>query len=136
MRISDWSSDVCSSDLRLESHGWEVVPLDAVRVEEYVTADKGRRTREIDYQLVQQADQAAELAAYDIVNAREFGPVTLPLKTRWMGYRPGDCLTLDIPELGLSSQAANNTRRSIDPATGVGKQTGRGAGKEKGGQEG
>src|SRR3546814_14562677 len=80
MRISDWSSDVCSSDLRLESHGWEVVPLDAVRVEEYVTADKGRRTREIDYQLVQQADQAAELAAYDIVNAREFGPVTLTLK--------------------------------------------------------
>src|SRR3546814_11008563 len=56
--------------IRLESHGWEVVPLDAVRVEEYVTADKGRRTREIDYQLVQQADQAAELAAYAIAHAR------------------------------------------------------------------
>src|SRR3546814_17448539 len=36
-----------------------------------------------------------------------------------MGYRPGDCLTLDIPELGLSSQAAIITRRSLDPATGV-----------------
>src|SRR3546814_13853673 len=88
--------------IRLESHGWEVVPLDAVRVEEYVTADKGRRTREIDYQLVQQADQAAELAAYAIVTARQFGPVTLTPQTRRMSYRPGARTPPPTPPPALS----------------------------------
>jgi hypothetical protein len=105
--------------IRSEAHGWEQVPLNVVRIADYVTADGGERTRERDYQLVQQADQAAELAAYEIVNAREFGPVTLPLKTLFMGYKPGDCLTLDDPEIGLNSQPAVIVNRSLDPSTAV-----------------
>src|SRR3546814_10499284 len=27
MRISDWSSDVCSSDLKLTKYGWLIIPL-------------------------------------------------------------------------------------------------------------
>lgn len=63
--------------------------------------------------------QIAQLARYDIENAREFGPVTLPLKPRWIGYRPGDCLAVDAPELGLQGQTLLVTNRSLDPATGV-----------------
>lgn len=63
--------------------------------------------------------QIAQLARYDIENAREFGPVTLPLKLRWIGYKPGDCLAVEVAELGLNGQALLLTNRSLDPATGV-----------------
>lgn len=105
--------------LRLESHGWEVTTLDPIVVSDYVTQDGGPRSREIDLELVQDADQAAELVAYDLVNAREFGPITLPLKIEFVGYKPGDCLTLDIDELGLDEQAAIIARRNTNQQTGV-----------------
>jgi hypothetical protein len=105
--------------IRSEAHGWEVIPLDVIRGDTYLTEDGAERTREIDYQLVQAADQAAQLAAYDIANAREFGPATLPLKPVWMGYKPGDCLTCDIPELGLVDQDCIDLNREIDPSTGA-----------------
>jgi hypothetical protein len=105
--------------IRSEAHGWEVVPLDIVRGDTYLTEDGAERTREIDYQLVQVSDQAAQLAAYDIANAREFGPIELPLKPIWMGYKPGDCLTVDIPELGLVSQPCIDLNRELEPATGI-----------------
>jgi hypothetical protein len=104
---------------RSEDHGWEVVPADVVSVGTYVTEDGGERTREVDYPLVQDVDQAAQLAAYDIVNAREFGPISLPLKTRWIGYKPGDCVTINVPELNLVSQTAIVIGRALDPQSGV-----------------
>jgi hypothetical protein len=105
--------------IRSEEHGWEVVPLDVVRPLTYLAEDGEARTRERDMQLVQDKDQAAELAAYEVVNSREFGPITLPLKTRFLGYKPGDCLTLDIPELGLNDQPAIVINRSLDPVSGT-----------------
>jgi hypothetical protein len=105
--------------IRSEGHGWEVVPLDIVRGDTYLDEDGAERTREIDYQLVQDGDQAAKLAAYDIANAREFGPITLPLKPVWMGYKPGDCLTVNDPELGLTSQPCINLTRDLELASGV-----------------
>lgn len=104
---------------RLETHGWEVVALDQIAVASYVTEDGDTRTREIDLPLVQNKDQAAQLATYDIVSSREFGPIVLPLKIKWIGYKPGDCLTLTIAELGLSAQKAVITRRELDPESGV-----------------
>lgn len=104
---------------RSEDHGWEIVPAAAVKVEDYVTADGRLRSRGVDYDLVQDAGQAAQLAAYDMVNAREFGPITLPCKPKWTGYRPGDCITLDEEEFGLAGQKAVILRRSTDWATGV-----------------
>src|SRR3546814_13372481 len=73
MRISDWSSDVCSSDLS----DWQIVSGAPISVLDYVTADGGRRTKEITYQLVQRftgetgSIQAGQLAAYDIVRSEE-----------------------------------------------------------------
>ncbi len=105
--------------LRLESHGWEVTTLDPVGVDEYVTQDGGLRSREIDLELVQDKDQAAELVAYEVADGREFGPIMLPLKIEFVGYKPGDALTLNIPELGLAEQLAVIARRNINQQTGV-----------------
>ncbi|WP_088183573.1 hypothetical protein [Sphingobium sp. Z007] len=99
--------------IRLETHDWETVPIDVVRIDDYVTFDGKRRTREVPYPLVQQADQAAELAAYDILNARELDPITLPGKFYLIDYLPGDCLTADIPEANLIDRPVLLRNRDI-----------------------
>lgn len=101
--------------IRSEAHGWEVIPLDPVVVDDYVTFDGEPRTEEVDYQLVQQANQAAELANYQMAQAREIGPIDLPLKLRWLGIRPGMAVTLDMPELNLASQKAVCRTRAFNP---------------------
>src|SRR3546814_9662343 len=99
MRISDWSSDVCSSDL--------IVSGAPISVPDYVTADGGRRTKEITYQLVQRftgetgSIQAGQLAAYDIVNSREAGPISFTTGPQWIGVKTGDVVTLDVPDEGF-----------------------------------
>lgn len=102
---------------RSEANKWEYVQSDLVSVEDYVTADGGLRTDERQYDLVQEKDHAAQLAAYELVDAREFGPIVLPCKPRLIEYRPGEALELDIPELGLVEQLAIIRGRSIDPET-------------------
>ena len=99
---------------RSEEHGWNIVAASAVGVPAHVTEDGGERTREIEYPLVPSVDQAACLARYDIENSREFGPGTFPLKPEWMGYKGGDCLTIDLPD--VESQKILLLQREIDPA--------------------
>jgi hypothetical protein len=104
---------------REESQGWEMVATDApVQVAAHITADGGKvRSREIQYGLVQNSVQAAQLARYDIENSREFQPVVLPCKPAWMAYKPGDCITVDAAEFGLVSRKMLILRRQRDPAT-------------------
>jgi hypothetical protein len=104
---------------REEAQGWEIVATDApIQVAAHITADGGKvRSREIEYPLVQSPVQAAQLARYDIENSREFQPVVLPCKPAWMGYKPGDCITVNEPEFGLTSQKMLILRRQRDPAT-------------------
>lgn len=104
--------------MRLESHGWEQVPGAPVRWDPYVVEDGGRRTVETEFVLVQQLQQGAQLAGYEIVNAREFGPIDLQLKLRWLGLEPGDMVTLNIPTIGLAGQKCLALARSLDPTTG------------------
>jgi hypothetical protein len=104
---------------RSEAHGWEVVSTDPISVSAYVTTDGGGRTKELDYGFAQDLDQVAQLVAYEIVQSREFGPITLPLKPRWMGYKPGDAVTVTISDLGLSSQKCVIISRELDPGTSV-----------------
>ncbi len=89
---------------RSEAHDWEMVPASEVSVPAYVALDGGERTREVPYPLVQQVNQAAQLAAYDICDAREAGPGTVPVKPHWLNYRVGDCVTF-APEDGWSIKA-------------------------------
>lgn len=86
---------------RSESHDWEMVSASEVSVPAYVTLDGGERTREVPYPLVQQVNQVAQLAAYDICDAREAGPGSVPLKPHWLNFRVGDCVTF-APEAGWS----------------------------------
>lgn len=86
---------------RSEAHDWEMVSASEVSVPAYVAIDGGERTRELPYPLVQQVNQAAQLAAYDICDAREAGPGTVPVKPHWLNYRVGDCVTF-APEDGWS----------------------------------
>ncbi|MBB4154185.1 hypothetical protein GGQ80_002095 [Sphingomonas jinjuensis] len=103
--------------VRLETHGWEVQPLDAVAVPDYVAADGGSRPTEIELPLVQQVDQGAQLALYHLLNMRELDGITLPCKVYALGYRPGDCLTIEIPEAALVGRNVIVRGREIDAAT-------------------
>lgn len=100
--------------IRSEAHGWEMIPLDPVRVPEYEVIDRGRRLREVEYPLVQDKDQGAELAMYDLLDARELDPIVLPCKIYALGYRPGDCVTLDIPEANLIGRPVIIRTRELD----------------------
>lgn len=100
--------------VRLESHGWEMTPLEPVTVTDYVTVDGGSRPREISYPLVQDKDQGAELATYDMLNMREIDGISIPAKVYAIGYLPGDCVTLDIPEANLVARDVIIRQREID----------------------
>ncbi|VXC63708.1 hypothetical protein [Sphingomonas sp. AX6] len=101
--------------IRLESHGWEMVPLTAVKVDEYIALDGAPRPREITYALVQHAKQAAELATYELMNAREIDGIILPCNFAHLAYLPGDCVTLQIPEANLVDREVVLRTRDLDP---------------------
>uniref|UniRef100_UPI0035C95187 hypothetical protein n=1 Tax=uncultured Sphingomonas sp. TaxID=158754 RepID=UPI0035C95187 len=102
---------------RSEAHDWEVVSASAVQVAAYVAQDGDERTKEVQYPLVQDVHQVAQLAAYDICDAREAGPGTVPLKPWWLNYRIGDCVTFS-PEAGMV-QKSIITGRSLDAQSGI-----------------
>lgn len=107
---------------RSEDHDWEVVPAGVVRNATYLAQDGTERTREIAYSMVQcvageTPDQVAKLAGYDIANAREAEPITLGLKTKWIGYRAGDCLECSSAETGLAGRQLIVKNRMLAPDT-------------------
>ncbi len=109
---------------------WAEVAAEPIIVAEYVTADRRQTRKQASYPLVQcfageEPHQVATLARYDIENAREFGPVTLPLKIRWMGYKPGDVVTVDLPEAGLIGQDVMLLTRGLDAGSGIVTMTAR-----------
>ncbi|BBD01831.1 hypothetical protein [Sphingobium sp. YG1] len=106
-----------------EDSDWSMISGTVVSVPEYVTADGGARTKEIDYPLVQVfsgqvAMQPGQLAAYDIVNSREAGPINFTTGPEWIGLKTGDVVLLNVPEEGLINQPVLITRRAPDPSTG------------------
>lgn len=100
--------------VRLESHGWEMVPIDAISIPDYVAVDGGKRPREVEFPLVQQVDQGAQLGLYTLLNARELDGIVLPCKVYMIGYRPGDCLTAQLPEASLVNRPVILRNREID----------------------
>jgi hypothetical protein len=104
---------------RSEAHNWATVSSDPIAVATHVAEDGGPRTKELDYPLIQVLDQVGTAIRYDIENAREFGPITLPLKLRWMGYKPGDCLAVQDNELGLNGQPVLILNRDVEPSSGT-----------------
>lgn len=110
---------------RLEENNWALLPGPPISVPEHVAEDRGKRSRVIEYPFIQVTKQVATAVRYDIENAREFGPITLPLKLFWMGYKPGDCVTVELPEKGLNGQQVLLLNRQLDPSAGVVTMTAR-----------
>jgi hypothetical protein len=103
--------------VRLESQGWEVVPLDAIVMSDYVTIDGGSRPKEIEFPLVQDADLGAKLGVLKVLDDRELDGMVLPTKIYMMGYLPGDCLTAQIPEANLIDRPIIVRERELDGGT-------------------
>lgn len=111
---------------RSEDHYFEAVPAGIVRNATFLAEDGQERTKEITYGMVQclagqTPNQVAQIAAYDIWNAREANPCVLPLKIRWLGYKAGDCLTIENdPVFGyMAGKNIIIIRREFDPNAGT-----------------
>lgn len=104
---------------RLEENNWQFLPGSPISIAEHIAEDGGKRSKVLDYPFIQITKQIGTAVRYDIENSREFGPITLPLKLFWMGYKPGDCVTADLPEVGLNRQPILLLNRDLDPAGGV-----------------
>jgi len=96
---------------------WEQVPAAPVVASTLVTEDGETRSEEYPYNLVKNKDQAAQLAMYRIYNAREITVPEVPLLPNYVGIRPGECWTFDLPDLGLSNQDCIVWSRSVDPGS-------------------
>ncbi len=93
---------------------WEQIALDPIRFTGLITEDGEEKRQEFPFNLVKDKDQAAQLASYKVLNSREEGPIELTLKPEWRVARPGECYTLDLPELGLATDAIV-IKRELDP---------------------
>lgn len=100
---------------RSEENNWQYISLDTVSVPEYVTLDGEEKVEERQFNLVQQSNQAAQLAAYELVDGREMQPITVNLKPYWRRYMPGDCLHLYLPSLEIDHDAII-LKREFNPA--------------------
>ena len=102
---------------RSPEHKWEYVESDAITDSGYLTEDGEEKIDTYQIDLCQDKDQAAQLATYKLVNGREMFPIERNLKPEFRFYRPGDMVTIDDPEGGLTEQDCVIVRRSVDPQT-------------------
>lgn len=100
---------------RSAAHKWEFVESAAIVGDSYLAEDGEEKIDTYQVDLCQDKDQAAQLAAYRLVNGREISPIDITLKPGFRFYRPGDMVTLDIPEMGLVDQDCVIIRRVVDP---------------------
>lgn len=104
---------------RSEAHRWEYVQAQAITGSTYLAEDGELKTEEVQFDLVQNVNQAAQLAAYEMVNGRELGPIVLPLKPRLLRFRVGEAGTVHLPELGLVNQLAVIVGKQVDLGQGI-----------------
>ncbi|ASP29675.1 hypothetical protein CHH26_05085 [Qipengyuania flava] len=101
---------------RSPAHNWEMVDAEPVVNSTFLTEDGEEKRETWPCNFVTDEDQASQLVAYHIWDSRELAPITLVCMPRLRAYRPGECLHLDLPELGLDTTAII-LRRELDPAT-------------------
>ncbi len=104
---------------RSEAHGWEMVSTNLVQLAGALAQDGAPRTGSGDFALVQNANQAAQLAAYQVLDGRERTPIPIRLKPLWVQHRVGACLTTDLSEFGLVDQDMLLRGWDVDPMSGV-----------------
>ncbi len=102
---------------REEAKKWEIISGERVSAAQYVTEDGGEtKTVEIEFPLVQQAAQAHQLAAYELVNSREFLTFTVRAKQRLLAARVGDCINVTVPEIASRFTKCLVAGREFNPA--------------------
>jgi hypothetical protein len=102
-----------------EAHDWQVVPLEPVKEASYLAAD-GRETRKgITYSYVRDANQAAQLAAYDLVDSREGIRGRIVLKPHMRKLKPGHVFTITEPGFALDGVKCLVLKKVKDPARGT-----------------
>ncbi|MDE0880902.1 MAG: phage tail protein, partial [Sphingomonas bacterium] len=107
-----------SPKYRSEAHKWEFVATEEpVVIASYLDEDGEEKREERQLELVQDATQARQLCAYELMDRRELGEIELPCKPRLRRYGPGDLLIVDLPEAGLFAQPAVILKRSLNPVT-------------------
>lgn len=100
---------------RSSLHKWEYVESAAIVGASYLAEDGEEKIDTYQVDLCQDKNQAAQLAAYKLVNGRELSPIEITLKPEFRFYRPGDMVTINEPELGLINQDCVIIRRVVDP---------------------
>lgn len=108
----------------LESHNWTEPDQTPVKVQTLIDdEDSGEeRQRAVPYPFVTNegnTNQAAQLAAYDIMDSREGMTGIIPVRPHLMDLEPGDCFTVTEPGFNLTSQKFLVHKRSFDFETGV-----------------
>ena len=101
-----------------EAHGWKKVPADPVTFAALRTEDGGKKSDSIEYRFVPAVKQAAQLAAYDILDAREPFSGTIPLKPHLRRLKRGDCFVIDEPGFLLDGVKCMVLSRTYQPQTG------------------
>ncbi len=101
---------------RSEANKWEYVQSDLVSIPGFLAEDGEPKIEEQQFDLVQWGDQAAQLAAYRLLNGRELAPIILRFKPHMRQFGPGDMLTFDLPEHGLVGVDAIIMKRDPDAA--------------------
>lgn len=102
---------------RSEDHNWEYVAGDPVVISSYLAEDGEEKKEERQFNLVADPDQAAQLAAYELLERRELGLIELSCGPRLRSFRPGECLIVDLPDQGLDELPAIILRRVIEPGS-------------------
>lgn len=103
---------------RSEANGWEMVGGEPIAPSIYLAEDGEQKTLEINYPYVQDPVQANQLGAYELTNTREFLNFTVTCTPRLsMAARPGDCITLDLPDIAAANRKCVVMAADIDPAT-------------------
>lgn len=98
------------------AHNYELITADPIVGSTYVTEDGESKVQAWPFNMVTNAPQAGELAAYALVDSREVGPITLLLGEQWRRYKPGDTLRIESAIINLQSDVVI-LKREIDPAT-------------------
>ena len=101
-----------------EYHRWDMVQIQPITDSAWVAEDGGKRSRGIDYPNVPSANQAAQLAYYDIANTREAITGSVAFKPHMRRIEPGDCFTFDEPGFLLDGIKVKCLRRAYDPMSG------------------
>lgn len=108
----------------LESHQWAEPDLTPVKIQHYIDNEDGGEVRDrgVHYPFVTNEgnpQQAAQLAAYDILDSREGMTGVIPVRPYLMDLDPGDCFTVTEPGFNLAAQKFLVQKRSFDFETGV-----------------